>query len=186
MQIYTRYGAYMGGEKQEPTKGITDYRTGQTQAIPPDKDVLLIAKKRSVAAGRLMPINIQFAKIHDTAHAHMATIALTKTDQKILNTLLQYLQYNTNQCRHKNNKPITTKWLVGRTKCSQTAVYNALSRLVRYGFILRLDNAITINPYFAMRGKAIRPEVAELFSATEFCILVKNNCITSAKEEETN
>jgi len=158
----------MNTEKQKPVKGITDYRTGQTQAIPPDKDVLLIAKKPTKAAGQLMPINIQFVKIHDTAHAHMADITLTKAEQKILYTLLQYVQYNTNQCRHANNKAITAKWLISQTKCSQATIYKALTNLTAHGFILWQDDVITINPYFAIRGKAIKPTTAALFWHTDF------------------
>lgn len=159
----------MDDSGRRPTSGIIYYSTGVVKDIPPDKELLLVQKKERIAGtSKVAPANGQFVKVLDTAWAVMANIALSKAEQKVLWALVQLVQYGSHECRHKNNHHITAKWLTEQSGISQSTVSRALAVLESHGFILRQDKAILINPYFAVRGKYVRVEVAHFFRDTEF------------------
>lgn len=152
-----------------PTVGILNYITGNVSDIPLDKELLLVPRKERIdGTSKVVTANGQFVKVLDTAWAVMTSITLSKSEQKVLSTLVPITQYGSHECRHKNNHHVTAKWLSERTGINQCTVSRALSGLEAYGFILRHGKAILINPYFAIRGKHMHVEVAYLFHGTEF------------------
>lgn len=105
-----------------------------------------------------------------TGNLDYALKALSPSQVKVLNYIMQNIRKYTQKIAYKNGRAITADNLAANIKIAHRSAQTALNALQEKGIIKYSEKhkAYLFNPYILFKGRYTDKEVMEMFADTEF------------------